>query len=94
MYQTSLARRPADWAIQANFANFLRTTGKKLEAAAAYAEAVRLMPVFAPLRVQYAQVLADLGRRAEAIRELEEALRFQPELRAARDGLRQLTRNR
>ncbi|MFH2203225.1 MAG: tetratricopeptide repeat protein [Elusimicrobiota bacterium] len=52
--------------------------GKREEALRAFQEAVKHLPVYAPLRKQLGQAYADFGRAEEAVAEFSEALRLDP----------------
>ena len=90
VYRAALARWPNDWQIRFNYGNLPSDFRDPAGAAAEYAVAVKLMPVFLPLRIALAQALWDTGRHEQAREEVIEALRQAPDFAPAREALAQM----
>jgi tetratricopeptide (TPR) repeat protein len=91
IYREAITRRPSDWQSHFNFGSLLADFGDKPGAAAEFASALRLMPVFPQLHMLLGQALWDEGRRQEAVQELKLALRLDPDYTPAQEALAETT---
>lgn len=94
IYLAATTRRPGDWQLHFNFGSLLADFGDQEGAAAEFASAIRLMPVFPQLYMLRGQALWDLGRHNEAVQEFELAARWDPDYSPAREALAQATGRR
>jgi tetratricopeptide (TPR) repeat protein len=86
-YRTTLARNPAAWMPQSNYASLLVQEGRLDEAVAHYQEAMRLAPAYPEIHFNLADALVLMKRMPEAIRQYEEALLLSPNYAAANANL-------
>jgi tetratricopeptide (TPR) repeat protein len=87
LFERALAVTEGNHFASNNLGNVLLREGRTAEAAARYAEAIRMRPDYATAHYNLANALRDLHRTREALQEYRETLRLDPSFVAARNNL-------